>query len=291
MTAATTGMITEPGVYQMTDEAYHADPVAGGSLSSSGARALLPPSCPALFRHQQDHGQEHKRVWDIGHAAHQRVLGVGPTLAVIDADDWRTKAAKAERDAARERGEVPILRAEFEQVEAMATALRRHPVAGPLFDRARGGRPEQTLIWRDSPSGVMCRARLDRLPDPLPGVRLVVPDYKTAAKADRESLSRAAYSYGYHQQGDWYLAGLRALGLADPHAAFVFACQEKTPPYLVSVIQLDHVAMRIGAARNRRAIDVYVHCRDRGHWPAHVEGVGEVSLPRWAEIEEGEHVS
>ena len=43
-------VVDEPGVYDGLDEAaYHADPVPGGSLSASGAKLLLPPSCPALY--------------------------------------------------------------------------------------------------------------------------------------------------------------------------------------------------------------------------------------------------
>jgi len=38
-------LITEPGVYALPADVYHADPVAGGSLSSSGAKKLL--ACPA----------------------------------------------------------------------------------------------------------------------------------------------------------------------------------------------------------------------------------------------------
>jgi len=42
MTAAVGGIqVTAPGVYDIPAEAYHADPVPGGSLSASGARDLL----------------------------------------------------------------------------------------------------------------------------------------------------------------------------------------------------------------------------------------------------------
>ena len=69
-TAAERIELTEPGQYGgVTPEVYHADPVFGGSLSSSGARALLPPSCPALFRHKQLHGEPPKAEFDFGHAA------------------------------------------------------------------------------------------------------------------------------------------------------------------------------------------------------------------------------
>ncbi|MGW9447058.1 hypothetical protein, partial [Bacillus mobilis] len=52
----TLSAITRPGVYDGIPEAvYHRDPVPGGSLSSSGARKLLAPSCPALFKYDQEH--------------------------------------------------------------------------------------------------------------------------------------------------------------------------------------------------------------------------------------------
>lgn len=282
--------ITEPGVYQIDADEYHADPIAGGSLSSSGARQLIAPSCPARYRHNHDHGgDDHRPHFDFGHAAHRLVLGDGPEIVVIDADNWRTKAAKAERDEAHSAGAVPLLAADYEQVEAMAAAITAHPIAAAAFG-VRRGKAEQTLVWRDDRTGIMRRARLDWLPEPVAGGRLIVPDYKTCHSADPDALSKAAYQFGYHQQADWYLAGVRALRL-DTDPAFVFVAQEKDPPYLVTVFELDHVAMRIGAIRNRRAIDVYLHCTETGHWPAYVDGVAQLALPRWAEIEEGEHLT
>jgi hypothetical protein len=284
VTAATVG-ITEPGVYDIPEDHYHADPVKGGSLSSSGARKLIAPSCPAKFDWARQAGEEHAAHYDLGKAAHLLVLGAGAPIVRVEADNWRTNAAKTARDNAYAQGAVPLLAADHDQVEEMAAALADHPVAAALF---RNGTPEQTLIWQDDRTGIWRRARLDWLPEPRDG-RLIIPDYKTCHSADPEALSKAAYQFGYHQQADWYLAGCRALGLAaDP--AFVFVAQEKNPPYLVTVFELDHVAMRIGAARNRRAIDVYVHCTRTGHWPAYVDGVTQLALPRWAEIEEGEHL-
>jgi len=282
-----TAEITEPGVYDIPETDYHADPVKGGSLSSSGARKLIAPSCPALFDWARHAGEEHANHFDFGKAAHQLVLGAGAPIARIDADSWRTKAAQAAKTAAYEAGEIPLLEKDHDRVEAMAAALTAHPVASALF---RTGKPEQTLVWRDDRTGVWCRARLDWLPSPTSSGRVIVPDYKSCHSADPEALSKSVAQHGYHQQAHWYLAGMRALGLADDTAAFVFVAQEKTAPYLVTVFEPDHVAMRIGAARNRRAIDVYVHCTKTGHWPAYVDGVHLLALPRWAEIAEGEHL-
>lgn len=285
MTAVDTTTMA-PGVYRMTAEQYHADPVPGGSLSSTGARKLLPPSCPALFRYEQDHPPEAKRHFDVGTAAHKLVLGIGPEIVVIDADNYRTKAAQEARDEARENGAVPLLPGEFDEVAAMATALRDHPIASALLDPDRG-LPEQNLIWQDRQTGVMRRARLDWLPENTRG-RTIIPDYKTCVSAEPDALAKSVHRFGYHQQADWYLTGAQELGLADDSAAFVFICQEKTAPYLVTVIELDSTAMRIGKARNRRALSIYQWCNETGTWPGYTDDIALLALPPWAEIEEGE---
>ena len=267
----------------MTNEEYHAD---RGSLSSSGARMLLPPSCPALFRHAQDTPQEPKKTFELGSAAHKLVLGEGPDLVQVDADKWTTNAVKAEVAAIRDEGGIPLKPAEYQQVHDMADALRRHPIASMLFDPARG-RPEQSLFWRDRPTSVMRRARFDWLPDARSG-RLIIPDYKTCRSAEPGALARAVEDFGYHQQDDWYRAAARALNLADDSAAFVFVCQEKTAPYVVTVVEMDAEARRIGAARNRRALEVFAECTETGVWPGYSDEIAYLSLPAWAAIRDTE---
>lgn len=288
MTAADTSVkITAPGVYQLDAATYHADPVAGGSLSSSGARKLLPPSCPARFRYELDHPPAPREHFNLGHAAHRLVLGDGPELVVVDADSWRTKAARQARDEAHAAGLVPLLAGDYDVVQAMADAIRAHPVAGRLF-APDAGTPEQALIWQDGPSGIWRRALLDWLPTPTPGRRTILLDYKTAASGDPDTLARAVHTYGYHQQAAWYLDGARSLGLADDEAAFLFVCQEKAPPYLVTIAELDITALRIGDLINRRALNVYAACVEADRWPGYAgDEIAHLSLPPWAEAQEG----
>ncbi|PWI08356.1 hypothetical protein DIZ27_23240 [Streptomyces sp. NWU339] len=276
--AAGPAPITEPGIYEMTNETYHSHRYA---LSSSGARKLLPPSCPAIFRYEQDNPQPVKKVWDIGNAAHKLVLGNGPELRLVDYERWDTKVAKAEVAEARAAGAIPLKRAEYDQVHDMADALRRHPVASLLFDPEHG-KPEQSLFWRDEKTGVMRRARLDWLPNPRSG-RLIIPDYKTCRSANPEKLEKDIEEYGYHQQDDWYRSACHALDIADDQAAFVFVCQEKAAPYVITVIEVNATARRIGAARNRRALETFAHCTATGYWPGYSDDVVPLSLPGWAE--------
>lgn len=269
--------VIDAGVYEMTSAEYHAHP----ALSSTGARRLLPPSCPALFKWHRDNAQPPKRVFDFGHAAHRMVLGDGPELVVVDVEDWRTKAAREARDAAYAEGGVPLLPDEYKTVQLMAAEQLRHPAAF-----ARGsGKPEQSLFAQDAATGVWLRARIDWLPDPT-DERMVLVDYKTTVSAEPSAFARSVAKYGYYQQAAWYVDLVIALGIAeDP--VFRFIAQEKTPPYLVSVFELDAYALRFGRRRNREAIETYADCMARDSWPTWTAGeVGTLSLPAWLDEEE-----
>jgi hypothetical protein len=274
-------VVNDRGVYDMPFEDYLADPVPGGSLSSTGARRLLPPSCPALFRWFAEHPEETKPEWDEGHAAHGLVLGFGAEIVEVKADSWRTDAAKASAAEAREAGKVPLLTERVKVVHAMRDALAEHPVAAALLDPDHG-RPEQTLIWQDTATGVALRARLDWLPDQTPGRRLIVTDYKTAKAADTESIRKSVANFGYHVQAAAYLDGVAQV-LGEDDAAFVFIFQEKSPPHLVTVVQLDEFALRVGEALWRQAINLYAECKAAGRWPGYADDVETISLPAWAE--------
>ena len=141
-----------PGIYSAAElslEQYHRDVVPGGSLSSSGARALLNPGCPAQFKYDRDHPKPPKAEFEIGTAVHTEVLGSGPANVVTEYDSWRTKAAQTDRDRIRAGRGIPLLAHEGEQVAAMAQAIRQHPIAGPLLTPGTGT-PEQSLYWADA---------------------------------------------------------------------------------------------------------------------------------------------
>lgn len=281
MTAALAQVITAPGVYDLPAEEYHADPVHGGSLSSTGARKLLDPSCPAKYRWWADNPQPPKREFEHGHAAHQLVLGAGPELVLVGRDRWDTNAVKDEVAAIRAAGNVPLKRADYDMVLAMAAALRAHPWAGKLFEPGTG-EPERAIVWQDKSTGVWCRALLDWLPRPT-RARFILRDYKTAASAAPTKLSKATADHGYHIQLAFHLMGLRALGLAGDDAQALLVAQEKEPPHVVTVAQPDPTAMRIGAFEAREALRVYAECAATGHWRGYSDDVVPLALPAWVE--------
>lgn len=254
----------------VTDEQYHAD---YHSLSSTGARKLL--ACPARFKWDRDHPSTASKALDFGKIAHTLILGEGGSIAVIDAPDWRTKAAQAERDSARESGATPVLKADYEAAQAMRDAVMAHSTAAALF---ADGVAELSGWWLDDDTDVTLRFRPDWLTtlDDQP----VCVDLKTTVNADPSEFVRSVAKFGYHAQAAWYLRGLEWHGI--PDARFLFVCVEKAAPYPVSVIELDADALAEGAWQNRQAINLYRQCLDADYWPAYGTQIHTISLPPWA---------
>lgn len=257
-------------VYDMTDAEYHADP----SLSSSGARRIL--EAPAKFHYDQTHPR-YSDDFDFGHAAHKLVLGVGAAMVIVDAENWRTKEAREIKERAHAEGNTPILRRDYDIARAMAEAVKAHPIAGRLLAK---GNPEVSVFWRRS--GIPMRARYDWLT--AIGERPCIVDYKTTTDASNEGFSKQAANHGYHQQNAWYVDGYKLAVDVDAQPAFLFIAQEKYPPYIVNVIELDPYAVAIGRSRNERAIELYRQCMESGRWPGYSDEVEMIGLPRWAEI-------
>lgn len=273
--------ITKPGIYDLDVDEYHADTAApGGSLSSTWARKLMEPAGPARFIHERRNPQPHKKVFDYGHAAHGLVLGSGAPLVEIPAKVLAkngaisTDEAKAFVDDVRATGGIPLKAHELTEIRAMADALQSNPDAVAALNP--DGMHETSAFRTDDTTGMWLRGRFDSI---TPGSH--VADYKTTVDADPGKFARrTAHELGYHQQAAWYLDLAAVLGLVDPDAPFRFVLQEKTAPYLASVVELDPEYLFIGRNRNRAAIDLYARCKSTDTWPGFT-GTATVGPPKW----------
>jgi hypothetical protein len=299
-TNLTPTVITAPGVYDIPEAEYHNDPVPGGSLSSSGARALLDVyadkygGCPAKYHYWRHRKRPSTAAFDFGSAAHKLVLGIGPELVEIDAMDRRKPATREAEERAREAGQIPLLPHEMAQVQDMAAAIHQNDDAMALF-KPGTGQPEASLFWEEmayangpwtqGTGKVWCRSRFDWLSQHLlPDGRLLIPDYKTARLAEREAFGKAVKEHGYHQQAAFYASAAVGCGLAASvkDVAFLFVVQEKEPPYVVSVVELGEETLMWGRQLNEEALRRYQHCTTTRRWPGYTTGIALVDIPKYA---------
>ena len=264
---------------------YHADP----ALSQSGAKLLLPPSTPAHFRAALDGPRVDKAEFDLGHAAHREVLGVGADVVVpTDKDgrpyeEWRTKDAKDQVAAAREAGKTPVKPGVVEQVAAMAKTVLEHEQATWLLDPAAGA-AEQSAWWHDPETGVRLRARLDWVTT-LKDDRLAVVDFKTTDRrngAHPSVFAKTIADFKYYLQEVWYRTAVEATtGQPASETPFLFIVQETDPPYAVNVIDMDDVFRDAGADAMRHVVAAYASCVESGQWPSYPSGIATAAAPRW----------
>ncbi|WP_280426804.1 PD-(D/E)XK nuclease-like domain-containing protein [Nocardia carnea] len=266
---------TEPGIHHnLPEDIYHGDLA---SLSSSGARRLLEIS-PRQFRHEQLHGTPDTDTFEFGRAVHSLALGFGARVVEVRARDWKTNKAKEERKRWRAEGAIPLLTTTFFKAHAMATAVREHPALAPLLGR---GWAEISFYWRDPATATLLRARPDWLHPTTDGA-VVIVDLKTADSADPIEFGWAVRRHNYHLQQHWYQQGLLTHGLTN---TFLFAVVSKHPPHVVSVCVIDEpAALEEAAHDNRRAIDLYAHCRASGHWPDYGTDIHYIRVPRRAPL-------
>lgn len=186
------------------------------------------------------------------------------------ADDRRTKAYKIFAAANVDR-EI-LTRAEMRLVVGVAGAIARHRIASRYLVGAR----EQTVTWRDSVTGLRCKARVDLL------TTARVLDLKSTGRLGAREFARTAANLGYHCQLAHYEMGLRAnrwQGEPEP----ILLGVETAEPFDVVVYEVPTVAMEAGRREVRRLLDLVAECEKKGEWPGRApDRIVPLELPEWA---------
>lgn len=280
-----TGLITVSGLYDIPEHEYHADPVPeadGGSLSSSGVKSMLPPSCPALFDWNRRHPKPPTKAMELGTAVHGIILGTGQPIEVIDYPDRRTKACKDAEAAAIAAGNLPMLAKDWHQAEEIADAVKQHRTAGALLAE---GDAEVSMFAKDPDTGIWLRGRLDWL-TMLGGDYPTVVDVKTTADVSPDHFAKSCADFGYAIQEAHYRHILSlVLGCHPDDIDFVFAVVPVVPPYLVQLYRLSPADT--GRARDlcAMAYEKYRDCTASGQWPdwsGETAEIRELPLPPYA---------
>lgn len=276
-----------PGIHlDIASADYFADPCSVPSLTQSIASVLLEQSPRhAALRHPKlnpawEPYEDTK--FNIGNAAHKLLIGRGKELVVVEADDWRTKAAKEARDEAHAKGNVAILAHQHVTARAMADAfkeqIRAIPECDGAFGPTKGGCGEVVIIAEYN--GVMLRSMVDWMRDTT---RL--DDLKTTGMT--ASPDRLPYAMA---DGGWDLQAAiqeRILDVLDPSMRgrrhHYFYLQENDDPYEVTVCELPEAVMTIGRAKLDRAIAIWSACMASNRWPGYPRVVQSPTYPPYME--------
>lgn len=275
-------MALKPGIHTLPAADYHADKIGDRpSLSRSIAHKLLAQSpLHAWHAHPRlnpEHVEQASGTLDNGTAAHT-LMFEGVEAVIVEADSWRTNAAKEARDQARREGRVPLLAhqaiAVREMVDAVTAQLDALDISPRPFTK---GQAEQTLIWEEK--GVLCRARPDWLRDD----GTYTDDLKTTGgSADPHEWARnKIWADGLDLQAAMVRRGVKAL---TGHAVdWRFVVVENKPPHALSVISLAPDALALADRKLDRALEIWKRCLDADEWPGYPPRIAFAELPPWEE--------
>jgi len=267
------------GIYNLTAEQYHADPAPTVSLSNSIAKILLDQSprhaWMAHSRLNPEYVREESSRFDLGTAAHMMLLEKRvDKIVVVNANDWRTKAAQAERDDARAAGCFPILARHYDAVSNMVAAAIVFLQTTELGDILQSGDTERTVLWQEKDLWYRCR------PDLMSSDRRIIVDYKSTASAAPDDFAKQIGRMGYDLQAEFYVRGLQAItGRED--TAFVFLAQEITAPYACSLVGFSAAYRAVGYAKANEAIKRWETCVRENSWPSYSPRIAYAEPPPW----------
>lgn len=275
-------MITEPGLYlDVPCNDYFADPCPRPSLSNSGIGILLNRS-PAHFaaRHPRLNGGvdacQANAAMHRGSVVHRLALGAGKDYAIIDADSFRTKEAKAEREEALSWDKVPILAAKFEEAQAQAKVVRQH-----LDDIFLGETflAEVVIAWQiETPHGLIwCRAMIDAW---CPSLLLAV-DLKSTTDASPAAATRRMVNGGYDTQDAWYSRGIGHVIGEPGKVRFATLFSENDAPFASHAVTIDEAWRSSSWDLCEEAAEIFARCLKARQWPGYPRNPQRLSPPDW----------
>lgn len=287
--------ISEPGIFTtMKPSDYFADPCPTPSVTQSVIKTLVNKSAWHAWvdhpRLNPNHESNEDTKFNIGNAAHTHLLGRGKDLVVVQADDWRTKAAQAAKAEANAAGKTAVLAEQDERAREMAAAaldqlaeLKDDDGVPLIADWSGNGDGEVVIAWREG--DLWFRSMIDW----LPRHRRVLWDYKTTiASAAPHALPNKMADDGWCIQAAMHERGMAIL---DPdnvgRRKHRFVCQEAQFPYALTVTQITEGPMTMGRKQLEFGLDIWRRSMSVG---THVEawpGYGrEIQYPEFPGFKE-----
>jgi len=261
--------ITQPCIIPNMDEKiYHADPCPTPSASRGFINKLIRNTAEeAMLSHPRlnpDYVEDNNKDFDFGGAAHDYMLRGGDKIAVLSFPDYRTNAAKAERDSALSLGKLPILEHKFTTLSEMVEVAHMRINAHADHPNAlKDGNPEVGIFWQED-NGIWCRTMPDFVAD-----NGWIYDYKTTdISSPRQWMDSHIIDMGYHIQAFMALRGYKAVTAHDAKG-FCFVVQRTTAPFGLYMVELDGTMLEVAESEFELALDIMERCMKTGYWPGY----------------------
>lgn len=228
--------------------------------------------------------QQDSEALEFGSALHLRLEHYNDQdaylklIAAAPKADKRTVAGKAIHEAfeATSKGKIILDTEKWDLLENMLKAVQAHPDANALLNAK--GINEETFVWQDPDSGVICKCRPDkRLLEAPPGLPdHIVLDWKSARSCNIKDLRNEIGERYHDMQAAIVLDGIKAV-LGHDVGPFVNVFIEKGNKMRVVLGVVDEDSIEIGRRLYKDQLMKIADSQKSGIWPGFVD----FSLPAW----------
>jgi hypothetical protein len=215
---------------------------------------------------------------DEGSIIHSLILGKGgEKIVILPHDEYRTNAAKADRDAVLAEGKIPVKQKDYTPLVSAAERIKAR-FLDLNIDISTGFVAEQAIEWDEQGQHgpVRCRGMFDLVDV---AARLIY-DVKSISEATVENSAKSVYRYNYHMQDAAYRSALSAL-TGEP-SSFSFLFCELDAPYGVLPAKCSGAFREIGEAKWRHAVRLWEECLRTKKWPGYAADFVRLEPPGWA---------
>ena len=252
---------------------YYSDPAISHSMLKNMAKS------PAHFKAAIEAPNVSTDAMLLGSLVHAMVLEphtVEHDYIKVGKIDRRTKEGKETWAALQESDKRVVKEDVWQTAENMAESVLSCSAAkGMILEATAMNSVEVEFFWKDSRFEVDRKSKVDGITEQS------IIDLKTTTDATR-GFDRSITKYWYHTQAAYYRDALASRGLHKDN--FTIIAVEKTPPYAVAVVRMDHDVMDWGKSIIDKWLDELRWCKSSQNYPAFT-GVRYFNKPSWADEE------
>lgn len=251
----------------ISNDIYHALPI----ISHSGL---------TYFKRSPAHYQQYLRTpskstpaKELGTAIHRAILEphLFKDFVLTPKVDKRTKEGKIkwiEFLGTLKPEQTPLDQEKFVIIEGILESLYKHPVASALL---KGGKREQTFIWKCPVTDVLTKCRPDLITDSN-----ILVDVKSTQDASPKEFRRSIFKYNYLTQTAHYLNGV-GYTFSKVLSEFVHLVVETEAPFGVALYTLDDASIASGADEVMRLLEIYSQCKKTDQWASYPTDIQNIS--------------
>lgn len=206
--------------------------------------------------------------------AEQQRIGQGKLMI-------RRKASEDESEDESEETPKKSLLGQIELVRGMAKSIHAMKAASRFLDGA--GQNEVSALWKDTETGLWCKARFDRNISNL-DIAGVIHECVVEIKSDRDAsewaFAKTVDARGYGAQAVGYATGLRLL--TGKPIFHVFIVVENFPPFDCAIYTLQDESLQTGYLQYRQMLSRYAECLKTNKWPGYKDEIQPLSMPGYS---------